>query len=149
MHVSLITADFVGRLGKGRDGAAESGEAFARVARRAAGGAAWVLAAFAAGKLLGFGTNIVLARLLTPADFGLDEVMTQSIRAADSTESAAIIRGVLNGGDGPATRIVVANAAAALWAAEAVPTLRDGVERAEAALTAGKPRAVLEALKGT
>jgi len=71
MHVSLITADYVGRLGKGRDGAAESGQAFARVARRAAGGAVWVLAAFAAGKLLGFGTNIVLARLLTPADFGL------------------------------------------------------------------------------
>ena len=82
----------------------------------------------------------------TPADFGLAAVTTQSIRAADSVESAAIIRGVLNGGDGPATRIVVANAAAALWAAEAVPTLKDGVARAEAALAAGKPRAVLDAL---
>ncbi len=71
MHVSLITADYVGRLGKGQDGQAESGEAFAWVARRAAGGAFWVLVAFAAGKVLGFGTNIVLARLLTPADFGL------------------------------------------------------------------------------
>ena len=82
----------------------------------------------------------------TPADFGLAAVTTESIRANDSTESAAIIRGVLNGGDGPARRIVVANAAAALWAAEAVPTLKDGVARAEAALAAGKPRAVLDAL---
>ena len=82
----------------------------------------------------------------TPADFGLAAVTTQSIRAADSVESAAIIRGVLDGGDGPARRIVVANAAAALWAAEAVPTLKDGVAKAEAALAAGKPRAVLDAL---
>jgi anthranilate phosphoribosyltransferase len=83
-----------------------------------------------------------------PSEFGLAPVSTSAIRAKDSVESAAVIRGVLNGGDGPARRIVVANAAAALWAAEAVPTLRDGVEKAEAALKAGKPRAVLEALKG-
>ncbi len=84
-----------------------------------------------------------------PSEFGLASVSPSAIRAADSVESAAIIRGVLNGDDGPARRIVVANAAAALWAAEAVPTLRDGVERAEAALKAGKPRAVLEALTAT
>ncbi len=82
----------------------------------------------------------------TPAMFGLAAVTTDSIRAADSTASAAIVRGVLNGDDGPARRIVVANAAAALWAAEAVPTLKDGVERAEAALRDGRARAVLEAL---
>ncbi|WP_315854105.1 anthranilate phosphoribosyltransferase [Gemmata palustris] len=82
----------------------------------------------------------------SPREFGLSSVSPSSIRANDSVESAAIIRGVLNGEDGPARRIVVANAAAALWAAEAVPTLRDGVERAEAALKAGKPRAVLAEL---
>jgi anthranilate phosphoribosyltransferase len=41
---------------------------------------------------------------------------------------------------------VLANAAAALWAAESVKTLREGVEKADAALKAGKPRAVLEQL---
>ena len=87
------------------------------------------------------------AREWQPGEFGLATVPTASIRAADSTESAALIRGVLNGDDGPARRIVVANAAAALWAAEAVSTLKDGVAKAEAALAAGKPRAVLEALK--
>lgn len=86
------------------------------------------------------------AREWHPSEFGLAAVSTDSIRAADSAGSAAIIRGVLNGDDGPARRIVVANAAAALWAAEAVPTLREGVAKAEAALAAGKPRAVLEAL---
>lgn len=72
MHVSLITADYINRIGKGESSAAAgAGDAFSRVARRAAGGAFWVLVAFGAGKLLGFGTNIILARLLTPAAFGL------------------------------------------------------------------------------
>jgi lipopolysaccharide exporter len=39
--------------------------------RRAAGGALWVLLAFAASRLLGFATNLVLARLLSPAEFGV------------------------------------------------------------------------------
>ncbi len=82
-----------------------------------------------------------------PEVFGLAPVSVRAIRAKDSAESAAIIRGVLNGGDGPARRIVVANAAAALWAAEAVATLKEGVEKAESALKSGKPRAVLDALR--
>jgi anthranilate phosphoribosyltransferase len=82
----------------------------------------------------------------SPTDFGLDPVPVRSIKAADSAESARIIRGVLGGDDGPARRIVLANAAAALWAAEAVKTLREGVERADAALKSGHARGVLEAL---
>lgn len=66
-HASLITA--------GRTSAANAAPATVErggsVARRAAGGAIWVMLAFAAGKALGFLTNIVLARLLTPGDFGL------------------------------------------------------------------------------
>lgn len=43
----------------------------AALGRVAAGGAVWVFLAFAASKALGFVTNIVLARLLSPADFGV------------------------------------------------------------------------------
>ena len=53
---------------------------------------------------------------------------------------------MLEGADGPARRIILANAAAALWAAESVKTLREGVERADAALQSGKAKAVLEQL---
>jgi anthranilate phosphoribosyltransferase len=42
--------------------------------------------------------------------------------------------------------MVLANAAAALWAAEAVRTLREGVERADDALRSGGAAAVLEHL---
>ncbi len=83
----------------------------------------------------------------TPADFGLATVSAWEIQAKDAAESAAAIGAVLNGVDGPARRIVVANAAAALWAAESVSTLKEGVVRAEAAITSGTPRAALEALR--
>jgi len=86
------------------------------------------------------------AREWSPAEFGLGEVPLTAIVADGPAESAAVIRRVLADEDVPARRIVLANAAAALWAAEAVPTLRDGVERAAAALTAGAPRALLEQL---
>lgn len=82
-----------------------------------------------------------------PEDFGLAHVSVRAIAASGPPDSAAIIRGILNGADSPARRIVLANAAAALWAAETVPTLRDGVERADATLKSGKPRAVLEQLR--
>jgi anthranilate phosphoribosyltransferase len=86
------------------------------------------------------------AREWNPDEFGLSSVSLRAIKAGSASESAAIIRGVLNGGDGPARRIILANAAAALWAAESVKTLKEGVEKADAALKSGKPRAVLEQL---
>ena len=86
------------------------------------------------------------SREWTPAEFGLGTVTVNEIRADGPSESAAIIRGVLNGDDNPARRMTLANAAAALWAAEAVTTLRDGVDRAEAAIRSGAARAVLEGI---
>jgi anthranilate phosphoribosyltransferase len=81
-----------------------------------------------------------------PAEFGLGEVMMDEIRADGPAESAAIIRAVLAGKDTPAKRLTLANAAAALWAAEAVPSLKDGVARAEAAIASGAAARVLEQL---
>jgi anthranilate phosphoribosyltransferase len=87
------------------------------------------------------------AREWSPDEFGVEPVPVRAIRAAGPPESAAFVRGVLHGEDGPARRIVLANAAAALWAAEAVKTLREGVERADAAIRSGHARAVLDALR--
>jgi len=58
----------------------------------------------------------------TPADFGLGNIDLKSIQVSGSDQSAATIRGVLAGRPGPARDIVVANAAAALWTAGAVPS---------------------------
>ena len=81
-----------------------------------------------------------------PEEFGLGAVTADEIRADGPAASAAILRAVLAGENIPAKRVTLANAAAALWAAEAVPTLKDGVARAEAATGGGAARRVLDQL---
>jgi anthranilate phosphoribosyltransferase len=87
------------------------------------------------------------SRRWRPADFGLGEVSLAEIQATDARSSAAIIRRVLTGEEGPAWKVVLANAAAALWVAEVVPTLRAGVERAAWSIREGRAQAVLEQLQ--
>ncbi len=82
-------------------------------------------------------------------DFGLEAVRPDDIRAESAAESAAIIRRVLAGERGPPRRMVVANAAAALWTAGSVRTLRDGVLAAEAALDSGQANVLLERLRAS
>lgn len=67
IHSSLITLG----LTTGRAPRATPSPETAALARKMAGGAVWTLLAFAVGKGLGFVSNIVLARLLDPADFGV------------------------------------------------------------------------------
>jgi len=80
-------------------------------------------------------------------DFGLEPVRWEDIRAESATDSAATIRRILDGEHGPARRMVVANAAAALWTADVVQNLHDGVLAAEAALDSGAAKTVLERLR--
>jgi anthranilate phosphoribosyltransferase len=79
----------------------------------------------------------------------LEAVRPDDIRAESAAESAAIIRRVLAGERGPPRRMVVANAAAALWTAGSVRTLRDGVLAAEAALDSGQANVLLERLRAS
>ncbi len=81
-----------------------------------------------------------------PEDFGLGRCTAEELRADGPRASAALVRGVLANEDGPARRIVLANAAAALLAADRVGTPREGVERAAEALAAGRARDVLHKL---
>ncbi len=83
-----------------------------------------------------------------PDSFGLGTVTLDEVRADGPGESAAIIRRVLAGDDTPAARLTLANAAAALLAAGAVPSLGDGVARARESITSGAAAAVLGRLAG-
>ncbi|MFO0843353.1 MAG: anthranilate phosphoribosyltransferase [Gemmataceae bacterium] len=82
----------------------------------------------------------------TPEDFGLPRSPLESLRAAGAKASAATIRAVLAGERGPPRDVVLANSAAALLVAGAAPDLRGGVERAAAAIDAGRATAALETL---
>jgi anthranilate phosphoribosyltransferase len=82
-----------------------------------------------------------------PADFGLEPCALADLRADGPEESAAVIRGVLDGHVGPARRMVLANASAALLVAERVGSPGEGVARAAEAIDGGRARQVLERLK--
>jgi anthranilate phosphoribosyltransferase len=90
--------------------------------------------------------DVVTALEWTPDDFGLEPCRLEELRAAGPDESAATIRDVLQGRDGPAARIVLANAAAALLAAELVPTLLEGVAMARRSIASGAAERVLAGL---
>jgi anthranilate phosphoribosyltransferase len=81
-----------------------------------------------------------------PEDFGLAPCRLAELRAEGPDESAALIRSVLSGAQGPATRMVLANAAAALLAAERVATPHEGVVQAAEAIRSGKAARVLDDL---
>jgi anthranilate phosphoribosyltransferase len=82
----------------------------------------------------------------TPEDFGLPKADRADLQVSGPEESAAVIRGVLAGRTGPARDIVLANAAAALWTAGVVSTLREGVRRAAEAIDSGAAQDLLARL---
>lgn len=90
----------------------------------------------------------VVARQWTRADFGLPACALQDLRVDGPEESAAVIRAVLQGQEGPALWVVLANAAAALLAAERVDSLSGGVAQARQAIATGKAQKVLDTLRG-
>ena len=83
---------------------------------------------------------------VTPEDLGLSRSSTDDIRVDSSGESAEIIRDVLGGAMGPARDIVLMNAGAALAAAGASDTVRDGVEDAAESIDSGAAHGRLAAL---
>lgn len=91
------------------------------------------------------GQNVLPARW-DVSDFGLAEARTDAMLAGSPGESACRIREILDGQPGPCRDITVANAAAALWIAGAVPDLRSGAEKAAAAIDSGAARQTLQKL---
>jgi anthranilate phosphoribosyltransferase len=82
----------------------------------------------------------------SPGDFGLAPVVLTELLVRGPEESAAVIRSILNGQASAAARVAIANAAAALLAADQVETLPQGVARAREAISSGRASKVLERL---
>ena len=85
----------------------------------------------------------------TANDFDLAPCALEELCVEGKEESAARIVAVLRGEESAAARVVLANAAAALMAAERATTPLEGVELARQAIASGKARQVLERLQGT
>jgi len=74
---------------------------------------------------------------LDPAALGLRPAPVAALAGGDVARNAALLRGVLDGATGPARDVVLLNAAAALWAAERVGDMGEGLERARESIDGG------------
>lgn len=83
---------------------------------------------------------------LDAADLGLPRAQLEDLAGGSAEENAAITRAILDGEQGPRRDIVVANAAAAIWVAEAAPDWAEGARLATHSLDSGAARARLDAL---
>ncbi len=82
----------------------------------------------------------------TPEDFGLGRASLDDTLVEGPEESAAVIRRVLAGKQGPPRDIVVANAAAALWVAGKAMSTQEAAAVAAKAIDDGAARQLLAAL---
>jgi len=100
-----------------------------------------------AGTLVGeLKDGVVREYEIHPEDFGLRMASTRALRVESSAASKTMLLSVLNGDSGTARDIVCLNAAAALYVANVVSTIADGLARAQAAIDSGAARAKLDAL---
>jgi anthranilate phosphoribosyltransferase len=85
----------------------------------------------------------------TPADLGLAPCRLEELRVDGPQASAALVREAIEGRAGAAYRVTLANAAAALLAAERVESLSEGVACAARAVASGDAARVLSRLVET
>jgi anthranilate phosphoribosyltransferase len=83
---------------------------------------------------------------LHPEDFGFAMSSNRSLRVETPEQSKAMLMAVLEGEMGPARDIVLLNAGAALYAANVVDSIVDGIDRARAAVDAGTAKGKLAQL---
>ncbi len=73
----------------------------------------------------------------SPADFGIEPCSPETLRGGGPQENCGIATRILRGALGPQRDIVLVNAAAALFAANAVETLAEGADRARESIDSG------------
>ena len=88
----------------------------------------------------------VASYAITPADTGLPTASLDDLRVGSAEESAAAIRAVFGGEQGPHRDIVVLNAGAALMVADKAEDLAAGIRLAGEAIDSGAAAATLDKL---
>ncbi len=81
-----------------------------------------------------------------PEDFGLQMVSNRTLKVEDAQESKTMLLGALNNKQGVAREIVTLNAGAALYAANIVESIADGMQVAREAIASGAAREKVDEL---
>ncbi|ALC15952.1 anthranilate phosphoribosyltransferase [Desulfuromonas soudanensis] len=84
---------------------------------------------------------------IAPKEFGLKRCSMEALRGGDAAANAVTVRAVLQGERGPKRDIVLLNAAYALLATGKATSVREGMERAAAAIDGGQALRQVERLK--
>jgi anthranilate phosphoribosyltransferase len=84
---------------------------------------------------------------IDPEALGLPRATLEDLSGGDPETNARIVREVLSGTPGPRRDIVLLNAAAALWVADVVSSLEEGLARAARSIDEGAAAKKLEALR--
>jgi anthranilate phosphoribosyltransferase len=90
--------------------------------------------------------DVITEYEIHPHDVGLPVVSAQALQVQTPQESQAMLLGVLDNQDGPAKDIVLFNAGAALYAANVVDTIAQGVSLARTTIASGAAKTKLEQL---
>ena len=88
----------------------------------------------------------VSSYVLTAEEVGLRPAPLSEVRGGTVEENARIVRGVLGGVDSAARTITLLNAGAALYAADAAGSIREGVELAAESIDSGAAAAKMDRL---
>ena len=92
----------------------------------------------------------VVNYILKPEEFGIRRQTLERLQVSSPDESLALVREAFAGKPGPALDMVILNAGAALYAAEVVATLTEGVDKARRAIEEGAAeRKVQELVEAT
>ena len=83
---------------------------------------------------------------IRPEDFGMKISAIETIQVENSEQSRAVLQSVLDNQPGPALDIVLLNAGAAIYVSGVTDTLKQGVERARAAVESGAAKEKLRQL---
>lgn len=76
--------------------------------------------------------------IVEPEQFGLKRCRMEDLHGGNAEQSAAIVRGVLQGDKGPARDVVLLNGGAALYVAGSAATIQDGMRLAAESIDSGK-----------
>jgi len=84
---------------------------------------------------------------ICPEDFGFSKVKLEDLSGGRASDNAKILLDVLNGKSGPKRDIVLLNAGAAIYAADKVNSIKEGIELAKQSIDSKKALKKLELLK--
>ena len=88
----------------------------------------------------------VSTRQIHPGDFGLQTVSAEALKGGDADHNARILRGVLDGEEGPQRDVVLLNSAAAIVVGGLAEDITAGLEVARESIDSGKARQALDRL---